>query len=201
MPAVKPGARRLHILQVLARMLENPKGEKVTTAALAKELDVSEAALYRHFASKAQMFEGLIEFIEQSVFGLINKITADEDDGLKQIQAILSSLLGFAEKNPGMTRVLVGDALVNEDERLQVRINQLHDRLEATLKQCLRVAVTQGKAASAGASGVDPATDPGPRANLLLCYVIGRWQQYAKSGFKRIPSELWEKQWPLLARG
>jgi TetR/AcrR family transcriptional regulator len=201
MPAVKPGARRLHILQVLARMLENPKGEKVTTAALAKELDVSEAALYRHFASKAQMFEGLIEFIEQSVFGLINKITADEDDGLKQIQAILSSLLGFAEKNPGMTRVLVGDALVNEDERLQVRINQLHDRLEATLKQCLRVAVTQGQAASAGASGVDPATDPGPRANLLLCYVIGRWQQYAKSGFKRIPSELWEKQWPLLARG
>ena len=201
MPAVKPGARRLHILQVLARMLENPKGEKVTTAALAKELDVSEAALYRHFASKAQMFEGLIEFIEQSVFGLINKITTDEDDGLKQIQAILSSLLGFAEKNPGMTRVLVGDALVNEDERLQVRINQLHDRLEATLKQCLRVAVTQGKAASAGESGVDPAADPGPRANLLLCYVIGRWQQYAKSGFKRIPSELWEKQWPLLARG
>jgi len=198
MPAAKPGARRLQILQVLARMLENPKGEKVTTAALAKELDVSEAALYRHFASKAQMFEGLIEFIEQTVFGLINKITADEDDGLKQTQAILSSLLGFAEKNPGMTRVLVGDALVNEDERLQLRINQLHDRLEATLKQCLRVAATQAQAGSAGA---DPAADPGPRANLLLCYVIGRWQQYAKSGFKRMPSELWEKQWPLLAPG
>jgi TetR/AcrR family transcriptional regulator len=197
MPAVKPGARRLHILQVLARMLENPKGEKVTTAALAKELEVSEAALYRHFASKAQMFEGLIEFIEQTVFGLVNKITAEEDDGMKQIQSILSSLLGFAEKNPGMTRVLGGDALVNEDERLQVRINQLHDRLEATLKQCLRVAVTQGK----GTPGADPADDPGPRANLLLCYVIGRWQQYAKSGFKRMPSELWERQWPLLARG
>ncbi len=194
MPAAKPGARRLQILQVLARMLENPKGEKVTTAALAKELDVSEAALYRHFASKAQMFEGLIEFIEQSLFGLVNKITAEEDDGLKQIQAILSSLLGFAEKNPGMTRVLIGDALVNEDERLQVRINQLHDRLEATLKQCLRVAATQG----GGTAGSDPALDPGPRANLLLCYVIGRWQQYAKSGFKRLPSELWEKQWPLL---
>ena len=197
MPAAKPGARRLQILQVLARMLENPKGEKVTTAALAKELDVSEAALYRHFASKAQMFEGLIEFIEQTVFGLVNKITADEDDGVKQVQAVLSSLLGFAEKNPGMTRVLVGDALVNEDERLQIRINQLHDRLEATLKQCLRVAATQGQA---GATGIDPAADPGPRANLLLCYVIGRWQQYAKSGFKRMPSELWEKQWPLLAR-
>ncbi|HTQ73923.1 MAG TPA: nucleoid occlusion factor SlmA [Burkholderiales bacterium] len=199
MPAAKPGARRLQILQVLARMLENPKGEKVTTAALAKELDVSEAALYRHFASKAQMFEGLIEFIEQTLFGLVNKITAEEDDGLKQVQAILSSLLGFAEKNPGMTRVLVGDALVNEDERLQVRINQLHDRLEATLKQCLRVASTQGQGASP--SGGDAAADPGPRANLLLCYVIGRWQQYAKSGFKRMPSELWKEQWPLLSRG
>src|SRR6266581_303404 len=150
MPAAKPGARRLQILQVLARMLENPKGEKVTTAALAKELDVSEAALYRHFASKAQMFEGLIEFIEQTLFGLVNKITAEEENGLKQAQAILSSLLSFAEKNPGMTRVLVGDALVNEDERLQVRINQLHDRLEATLKQCLRVAATQGHDAPAG---------------------------------------------------
>jgi|SRR5882672_851020 len=198
MPAAKPGARRLQILQVLARMLENPKGERVTTAALAKELDVSEAALYRHFASKAQMFEGLIEFIEETVFSLVNKITTDEDDGMKQVQTILSSLLGFAEKNPGMTRVLVGDALVNEDERLQVRINQLHDRLEATLKQCLRVAATQGKGS---ATAPDPATDPGPRANLLLCYIIGRWQQYAKSGFKRLPSELWEKQWPLLERG
>ena len=196
MPAAKPGARRLQILQVLARMLENPKGEKVTTAALAKELDVSEAALYRHFASKAQMFEGLIEFIEQTLFGLVNKIAAEQDDGLKQVEAIISSLLGFAEKNPGMTRVLVGDALVNEDERLQVRINQLHDRLEATLKQCLRVAATQAQNAAAGAT--DPAPDPGPRANLLLCYVIGRWQQYAKGGFKRLPSELWEKQWPLL---
>ncbi len=197
MPVAKPGARRLQILQVLARMLENPKGEKVTTAALAKELDVSEAALYRHFASKAQMFEGLIEFIEQTLFGLVNKITAEEENGLKQIQAILSSLLSFAEKNPGMTRVLVGDALVNEDERLQVRINQLHDRLEATLKQCLRVAATQ---ASAEPAGNQAATDPGPQANLMLCYVIGRWQLYAKGGFKRLPTELWEKQWPLLVQ-
>jgi TetR/AcrR family transcriptional regulator len=197
MPVAKPGARRLQILQVLARMLENPKGEKVTTAALAKELDVSEAALYRHFASKAQMFEGLIEFIEQTLFGLVNKITAEEENGLKQIQAILSSLLSFAEKNPGMTRVLVGDALVNEDQRLQVRINQLHDRLEATLKQCLRVAATQ---ASAEPAGNQTASDPGPQANLMLCYVIGRWQLYAKGGFKRLPTELWEKQWPLLVQ-
>jgi TetR/AcrR family transcriptional regulator len=197
MPVAKPGARRLQILQVLARMLESPKGEKVTTAALAKELDVSEAALYRHFASKAQMFEGLIEFIEQTLFGLVNKITAEEENGLKQIQAILSSLLSFAEKNPGMTRVLVGDALVNEDQRLQVRINQLHDRLEATLKQCLRVAATQ---ASAEPAGNQAAPDPGPQANLMLCYVIGRWQLYAKGGFKRLPTELWEKQWPLLVQ-
>jgi len=198
MPAAKPGARRLQILQVLARMLERPKGEKVTTAALAKELDVSEAALYRHFASKAQMFEGLIEFIEETLFGLVNKITAEEDNGTKQIQAILSSLLSFAEKNPGMTRVLVGDALVTEDERLQARINQLHDRLEATLKQCLRVAATQGRAGSGGTAGSNAAPDPTAQANLLLCYVVGRWQQFAKSGFKRLPTELWDKQWPLL---
>ena len=144
MPAAKPGARRLQILQVLARMLENPKGEKVTTAALAKELDVSEAALYRHFASKAQMFEGLIDFIEETVFGLVNKIAAEQDDGLKQVQAILSSLLGFAETNPGMTRVLVGDALVNEDERLQARMNQLYDRIEASLRQSLKIAHAGG---------------------------------------------------------
>ena len=189
MPAAKPGARRLQILQVLAQMLEDPKGERVTTAALAKKLDVSEAALYRHFASKAQMFEGLIEFIEQSLFGLVNKITAEEENGIKQIHAILSSLLSFAEKNPGMTRVLIGDALVNGDERLQARINQLHDRLEATLKQCLRIAATQGHEEE----------DAMAKANLLLCYVIGRWQQFAKSGFKRLPTELWEKQWKLLA--
>jgi TetR/AcrR family transcriptional regulator len=192
MPAAKPGERRLQILKVLAQMLQDPKGEKITTAALAEKLDVSEAALYRHFASKAQMFEGLIEFIEQSLFGLVNKITAEEDGGVKQTHAILASLLGFAEKNPGMTRVLLGDALVNEDERLQARINQLHDRLEATLKQCLRLATTQGNA------GVGSQADPAAQANVLLCYVIGRWHQFAKSGFKRLPTEGWDKQWPLL---
>src|SRR5262247_835167 len=182
MPAAKPGARRLQILQVLAKMLENPKGEKVTTAALAKELDVSEAALYRHFASKAQMFEGLIEFIEETVFGLVNKITAGEDDGLKQVQAILSSLLGFAEKNPGMTRVLVGDALVNEDERLQARMNQLYDRIEAALRQALRIAQAAGEWPG----------DPAAEASVLVAYVLGRWQLFAKSGFKRMPQESWE---------
>ena len=131
--AMKPGERRLSILQMLASMLENPRSEKVTTAALAARLDVSEAALYRHFASKAQMFEGLIEFIEQTVFTLVNKIQVEEKDAMKQVEATITTLLGFAQKNPGMTRVLIGDALVNEDERLQSRVNQLIDRLEASL--------------------------------------------------------------------
>ncbi|MBZ0092134.1 MAG: nucleoid occlusion factor SlmA, partial [Sulfuricellaceae bacterium] len=124
MPA-KPGERKLQILQVLAEMLQNPQGEKSTTAALAAKLDVYEAALYRHFASKAQMFEGLIEFIEQTLFSLVNKITQEESNGIKQLDAILSLLLAFAKKNPGMVRVLIGEALVNEDPRLQVRISQL----------------------------------------------------------------------------
>src|SRR3989304_8731337 len=144
MPASRTGERKQQILQVLAEMLQSPEGGKTPTAALAKRLDVSEAALYRHFASKAQMFEGLIEFIEQTVFRLINKISAEEESGVKQIYAILSMLLGFAEKNPGMTRVLVGAALVSADERRHARRTQFHDRLEATLKQCLRAAGTQG---------------------------------------------------------
>ncbi len=192
---LKRGERKLQILQVLAEMLQQPKGEKITTAALAARIDVSEAALYRHFASKAQMFEGLIEFIESSIFGVANKITAEEDNGLKQLHAMVSMLLSFAEKNPGMTRVLIGDALVNENERLQARINQLHDRLEATLKQCLRVASTQS---SDGSAVNDAAGDPGPRANLILCYVIGRWHQFAKSGFKKKPTDGADKQLPLL---
>src|SRR5512134_1903210 len=192
--ATRTGERKLQILRTLAEMLQDPKGEKITTAALAAKLDVSEAALYRHFASKAQMFEGLIEFIEESLFGLINKITGEEEDGAKQLHAILAMLLGFAEKNPGMTRVLIGDALVNEDPRLQARINQLHDKLEATLKQCLRVAATQG-VESGGAATEDEST---PRANALLCYVVGRWHQFEKSGFKRLPTAGFEKQAPLL---
>jgi TetR/AcrR family transcriptional regulator len=186
----KPGERKLQILQTLASMLENPKGEKITTAALAARLDVSEAALYRHFASKAQMYEGLIEFIEQTLFGLINKITTDEANGLKQLEAIISALLGFAKKNPGMTRVLIGDVLVNEDERLQVRINQLHDRLEATLKQSLRFAISEKQVAE----GIDSAA----QANLMIAFVVGRWHQFAKSGFRRDPTELWAAQWPAL---
>ena len=180
----KPGERRLQILQTLAAMLEDPRNEKVTTAALAARLDVSEAALYRHFASKAQMFEGLIEFIEQTLFGLVNKITAEEANGLKQLEAIMSTLLGFAKKNPGMTRVLIGDALVNEDERLQLRMNQLYERVEAALRQALKIAQ-----AGEGWTG-DPVTE----ANALVAFVLGRWLLFAKSGFKRLPQEGWDAQ-------
>ena len=186
----KRGDRKLQILQTLAEMLESPAAEKITTAALAARLDVSEAALYRHFASKAQMFEGLIEFIEETLFGLINKITSEEKSGLKQLESIVAMLLGFAQKNRGMTRVLIGDALVHENERLQLRINQLHDRLETTLKQALRFAISQKE--------IPEHVDVAAQANLLLCYVVGRWQQYAKSGFKRDPMEFWPAQWKQL---
>ncbi len=191
--AAKTGERKDQILQTLAEMLERPAGEKITTAALAARLRVSEAALYRHFKSKAQMFEGLIEFIEQTLFALVNKITAEEKSGLRQLEAIISVLLGFAQKNRGMTRVLIGDALVNEDERLQARINQLHDRLEAVLKQALRFGVTQNEIAAE--------VDIGAHANVLMCFVTGRWHQFAKSGFKRDPAELWAKQWRLIMDG
>jgi len=183
------GERKQQILETLAKMLEAPKREKITTASLAAKLDVSEAALYRHFANKAQMFEGLIEFIEETIFGLINKISTEETDGQKQVQRIITMLLAFAEKNAGMTRVLIGDALVNEDDSLQLRINQLYDRIEVTLKQSLRIAETQ-----TGNSG-----DIEAKANLLICFVIGRWHQYAKSGFKRKPMEFVQQQLALLS--
>ena len=183
----KTGERKAQILQTLAAMLENPKGERITTALLAARLEVSEAALYRHFASKAQMFEGLIEFIEQTVFTLVNKIQAEEKDALKQIEATVATLLGFAQKNPGMTRVLIGDALVNEDERLQTRVNQLVDRLEASLRQSARLAL--------GAGMLPADWDVNAYANALIAFVIGRWHQYAKSGFKRTPMDGWPQQW------
>lgn len=191
MPKLQPGERRLQILHALAEMLEQPSAEKITTAALAAKLDVSEAALYRHFASKAQMFEGLITFIEESVFGVFNRIATEQEQGMSQVEAMMALLLGFAEKNPGMTRVLTGDALVNEDARLQSRINQLHDRVESSLKQGLRIAATQGS--------VGNGADPSALANLLLCFCVGRWQLYAKSGFRRKPTEGWPAQWQTLA--
>jgi TetR/AcrR family transcriptional regulator len=175
----KPGERRVQILQALATMLEQPGAERITTAALAARLEVSEAALYRHFASKAQMFEGLIEFIEQSVFTLINQITERETEGQPQAGRIVGMLIQFAEKNPGMTRVMVGDALVFENERLQQRMNQFFDKVEASLRQCLRSA----------SEATTPTVDAQVRASVLTAFIVGRLQRFARSGFKRMPSE------------
>ncbi len=178
----RPGERRVQILQTLARMLEQPGGERITTAALAAELDVSEAALYRHFASKAQMFEGLIEFIESSVFTLVNQIVEREGSGGEQTRRIVSLLLQFGEKNPGMTRVMVGDALVFEHERLTARMNQFFDRVESQLRLSLRSA-----AEAAGSS--TPTVDAQALASALTALAVGRLQRYARSGFKRLPTE------------
>ena len=180
----KPGERRVQILQALAAMLEQPGAERVTTAALAARLEVSEAALYRHFASKAQMFEALIEFIEHSIFALVNQITADPVDATesrRQALRILTVLLQFGEKNPGMTRVMVGDALVFENERLQQRMNQFFDKIEASLRQCLR---TGGDGVSA-----TPTVDAAVQASVMTAFAVGRLQRFARSGFRRLPTE------------
>ena len=178
MPRAK-GERRLEILKALAQMLEAPKWERITTAALAARLGVSEAALYRHFASKAQMYEGLIEFIESSVFTLANKIAADESDAARQAEKLVEMLLVFAERNPGMVRVMTGDALVGEHDRLQARMNQFFDRFEATVRQSLRT-VSDGDAAA--------------RAGALVRYALGCLHQFAKSGFTRKPNESFSAQ-------
>ncbi len=191
--AARAGERKLQILQTIAEMLQEPRGEKITTALLAKKLDVSEAALYRHFASKAQMYEGLIEFIENSLFSVINRIGADEQSGLRQAELIVALLLGFSQKNRGLTRVLIGDALMHEDDRLQARINQLLDRVEASLKQAWRIAASSNE--------LPHGEDAAAAANLCLCYVVGRWQLFVKSGFVREPMAQWPQQWPMLLAG
>jgi TetR/AcrR family transcriptional regulator len=176
----KPGERRVQILQTLASMLERPGAERVTTAALAGKLDVSEAALYRHFASKAQMFEGLIEFIESSVFSLVNQIAEREQNPSARLGKTISMLLQFGEKNPGMCRVMTGDALVFENERLQERMNQLFDKLESHFKQNLRDLV---------AGSATPTVEAQAQASVLTAFCMGRLQRYARSGFKRMPTE------------
>jgi TetR/AcrR family transcriptional regulator len=197
----KPGERRVQILQALATMLEQPGAERVTTAALAARLDVSEAALYRHFASKAQMFEGLIEFIEQTVFSLINQITEREPQAQAQAARIVAMLLQFAEKNPGMARVMVGDALVFENERLQQRMNQFFDKVEAALRQGLRA-----EAESAAVAGLTPGPSATPtvdaqvKAAALTALAVGRLQRFARSGFRRSPTEQLDATLALLLR-
>jgi TetR/AcrR family transcriptional regulator len=178
----KPGERRLQILQTIAAMLQDGAAEKVTTAALAARLSLSEAALYRHFASKAQMFEGLLDFVEETIFSLINQIESQPSAANVRARSIILMLLNFAEKNPGMTRVLIGDAIVNEDARLQARVNQLLDRIEASLRQCGRMMAAEN---GDGAAGIDPTL----QSSAAMAFVQGRWLQFAKSGFRKRPGE------------
>ena len=185
------GERKLQILQAIAAMLENPAGEKITTAALAARLDVSEAALYRHFPSKARMFESLIEFIEESIFSRINRILAEEPDPQARVQQIAILLLGFAEKNPGLARLLQGGVLTGETERLRTRISQFYDRVETQLRQILR----EGEVANGGKTPVNDS------ARLFLALIEGRIAQFVRSDFKQLPADGWDKQWTLLRAG
>jgi TetR/AcrR family transcriptional regulator len=190
---MKPGQRREQILQTLAGMLEQPGTERITTALLAAKLDVSEAALYRHFASKAQMFEGLIDFIEHSLFSLINQIAEREGDGAQKAARMVTVLLQFGEKNPGMTRVMVGDALVFENERLHQRMNQLFERIESALRQVLRAAADANKSAT-------PTADAQVRAAALVAFALGQLQRFARSNFKRSPLDHLEASLALMCR-
>jgi TetR/AcrR family transcriptional regulator len=178
----RPGERRVQILQTLAGMLEQPGADRITTAALAARLQVSEAALYRHFASKAQMFEGLIDFIESSLFSLINQIVEREASGSVQARRIAGVVLQFGEKNPGMTRVMVGDALVFENERLGARMNQLFDRIESQLRVSLR-------SAAEAAGSPTPTVDANALASALTSLIAGRLHRFARTGFRRPPTE------------
>lgn len=188
--AQKKPSRKQQILQSLAAMLEATPGGRITTAALAKEVGVSEAALYRHFPSKAKMFEGLIEFIEDSLFSRINLIVKEEPTAQAQCRQILSLLLGFAEHNPGITRILTGDAISGETDRLRQRVIQLFDRLETQLKQILRDAEFK--------EGKRTQLNPSETANLILAAAEGRICQFVRSGFQRRPTENWAQQWQLL---
>lgn len=185
----KKPSRRQQILEALAHELEMNPGERITTAGLARAVGVSEAALYRHFPSKAKMFEGLIEFIEESIFSLINRILKEEESSLKRCENILSLLLGFAEKNPGLTRILSGDILTGETERLRIRVSQFYERLETQIKQVLREGEMNNE--------LTLTVPVQAQANLLLAIVEGRIVQYVRSNFKRSPVESWNHQWAL----
>ncbi|SIQ45553.1 nucleoid occlusion factor SlmA [Marinobacterium stanieri] len=186
-------SRREQILQALARMLENNPGQRITTAALAREVGVSEAALYRHFPSKARMFEGLIGFIEETLFSRIKRIINSDTPATRQCEQILTLLLAFVEKNPGMARILTGDALSGETDRLRVRINQLFERLETQLKQVMREAELK--------EGLRTEIPAGSAANLALAAAEGRIRQFVRSEFKRRPTEHWPEQWARLGSG
>jgi TetR/AcrR family transcriptional regulator len=187
----KRPSRREEILQALATMLESQPGTRITTAKLAAEVGVSEAALYRHFPSKAKMFEGLIEFVEDAVFSRVTIIMNEEKQALEQISNILQLLLTFTERNPGISRIFNGDALAGENERLRSRVVQFYDRLDTQLKQILREAeIREGLRTQATANAT---------ANLLLAAAEGRIGQFVRSDFKRLPTESWDEQWQLLS--
>ena len=186
----KKPSRRQQILEALAHELEMNPGERITTAGLARAVGVSEAALYRHFPSKAKMFEGLIEFIEESVFSLINRILKEEGSSLKRCEKILSLLLGFSERNPGLTRILSGDVLTGETERLRTRVSQFYERLETQLKQVLREGEMNNE--------LKLTIPVQAQANLLLAIAEGRIVQFVRSGFKRSPIENWNNQWSVI---
>lgn len=185
-------SRRQQILEALAHELEKSPGERITTAGLARAVGVSEAALYRHFPSKAKMFEGLIEFIENTVFGLINRILADEASCAGRCEKIMMVLLGFSARNPGISRILMGDALTGETERLRQRIGQFFDRVETQFKQILR----EGEVAGQLQRNLQVAAT----ANLLLAVAEGKMNQYVRSSFKKSPLTDWDEQWPLLSQ-
>ncbi len=186
-------SRKQHILECLARMLEANPGERITTSALAREVGVSEAALYRHFPSKSKMFEGLIEFIEESIFSRITLILSEEKSALKRCEKVIGLLLTFAERNPGLTRLLTGDALTGETERLRVRIAQFFDRIETQFKQILREAELR--------EGLHPQLPIVAAANLLIALINGRIAEFVRSGFRKAPTAYWLEQWQLLAQG
>ena len=185
--------RRREILEALAEQLERHPGERVTTARLARVVGVSEAALYRHFPSKAKMFESLIEFAEESVFSLLNRIITEESTAAKRCERIVGMLLAFADRNPGITRVLLGDALIGEHERLRSRAAQFFDRFETQLRQVLRDARQQ-------VPGLMPPGSVASRANLMMAVAEGRMAQFSRSGFTRSPVEGWNEQWRELER-
>lgn len=187
------GNRRQQILEALARELETNPGSRITTAGLARAVGVSEAALYRHFASKAKMFEALIDFAEDSVFGLVNRIMEQETNALTRSEKIMHLLLGFAERNPGITRILLGEALVGENERLRVRVAQFFERVRAQFRQILREANLS--------AGVRAAATIDATADALLAIIEGRMNQFARSGFQDAPTRYWDEQWPALVRG
>ena len=188
----KKPSRRQQILEALAHELEMNPGERITTAGLARAVGVSEAALYRHFPSKAKMFEGLIEFIEESIFSLINRILKEQNSSLSRCENILSLLLGFSERNPGLSRILSGDVLTGETERLRLRVSQFYERLETQIKQVLREGEMNKE--------IELTTPVQAQANLLLAVAEGRIIQYVRSGFKRSPIENWNNQWTLLTK-